>query len=163
MNLVSKKIHTIKFVNMFIFLRSFNKSVIRCRIFLFLFLWCWPSNFWLSWLIRLRFCFVMFIWKLRFLRDCGSTSPVFTAADFLIVFLFLLFLLLSCFVHSFNILVWSVCECRLLVSVIVFGKDFWGKGTFFNPIILFKVFLLFNFVLFVLLPKLVSFKQVHLS
>ncbi len=170
MNLISKELHTISIIGgTLFFLRSFNKSIVRRWVFLFMLLsfrprgnsrsfsrpWFWLRNCY-------RFASVSFSNKFRLFWYSCLACPVFPTSNFLLIFNLFHFFVLSCFIHAINILICPVCQSWSSISIGTFCYKFWGKCTFLNTIILLKFFLLFDFVFFIFLPQFVSFKKVHL-
>lgn len=170
MNLFSKELHTICIIGgALVFLRSFNKSIVRRRVLLFMLLsfrpwgsrsfsrpWFWLRN--CCWLASISFSNELWL----FWYSCLA-CPVLSTSNFLFIFNLFHFFVLSCFIHTINILIRSVSQCWSSISIDTFSYKFWGECTFLNAVVFLQFFLLFDFVFFIFLPQLVSFKKVHLS
>lgn len=172
--------HAVYIVSGFFFLGGLNKSVVRSGVFLFC---SWMFKSWVRlvpvWIycsdkIRLSLNLLLWLWswrlrsisfrdKFRLLRDCSSTCPVFPTSNLWGFFLLFKFFFLTRFVHSINVLISPVWKSLNTISIWILCHKFWSECTFLNSIIFLEFFLLFDFVLFIFLPKFVSFKKVHLS
>lgn len=153
--------HAINIVSSFFFLGGLHKSVVRSGVFLLCF---WMFESW----VRLSLYLVLWLWswrlrsisfrdKFRLLRDCCSPCPVFTTSNLWRFFLLFKFFFLTSFVHSINVLIWPVWKSLNTISIWILCHKFWSECTFLNSIIFLEFFLLFDFVLFIFLPKFVSF------